>query len=80
MIRLSLRPITFQVVGVVVAVVDPFALFVYANYLSEQQDVGTLVAGLKLGLKLMETNAFKVFSQFFLQDNKIFIFVTARRH
>ena len=60
--------LVFVVVVAVVVVVDPFdLLIVYANYLSEQQDVDSLVAGLKLGLKLMETNAFKVFSQFLLQ-------------
>ena len=85
MIRLSLRPITSQVVVfvfvVVVVVVDPFDRFIVnANYLSEQQDVDTMVAGLKMGLKLLGTNAFKVFSRFLLQDNKIFIFVTACRH
>ena len=52
-----------MLVFVVIVVVDPFDLFsVYANYLSEQQDVDTMVAGLKLGLKLLETNAFKVLS------------------
>ena len=41
---------------------DPFAApLIQANYLTDQQDVDTMVAGLKVGLQLIETDAFKVF-------------------
>lgn len=39
---------------------DPFAPpLIQANYLTDQQDVDTMVAGLKVGLQLLETEAFK---------------------
>ena len=41
---------------------DPFSPpLIQANYLTEQQDVDTMVAGLKVGIQLIETEAFKVF-------------------
>ena len=45
---------------------DPFAPpLIQANYLTDQQDVDTMVAGLKVGLQLLETEAFKVFFYMF---------------
>ena len=51
---------------------DPFAPpIIQANYLTDQQDVDTMVAGLKVGLQLIETDAFKVYHLFCLQKNQI---------